>query len=251
MNLSVVIPTVARASLWRAVSSVFHQEFKGEIQVLIGVDVDASGGAATLKERILDSCPPGRSVTWIDPGYSTSQRHGGPHACAFGGSLRTALTFLAKHRHVLYLDDDDWLAENHCVEVAQAIGENPWAFAYSFYSDGDLSEPLCVDALESVGVDKGIYRESQGGFVRPSGLLLDKVALAPILHLWAEAAFRGGDGEDRLIFKHLKGLKHGCTGKASVFYSLDPKDSLHPLRLQYIQAQGKLFRSAAKKESVR
>jgi hypothetical protein len=32
---------------------------------------------------------------------------------------------------------------------------------------------------------------------------------------------------DRLIFDRLRHEPHGCTGQATVYYALDPKDGLH------------------------
>jgi hypothetical protein len=151
----------------------------------------------------------------------------------------------------MYLDDDDWLGVSHCEDVMQAVQNKTWAFAYCYYADGNLSEPICVDLLESVGVNRGIFKERYGGFVRPSGLLINKMRLSPILHLWSEAAFQGGDGEDRLIFSRIKDLEHGCTGHATVFYAIDPKDEFHPVRLEYIKTQGKRFKSDFKLETVR
>ncbi|MBT6512880.1 MAG: hypothetical protein HOL02_20820 [Rhodospirillaceae bacterium] len=48
-DAAVVIPTLLRSSLVRAVESVFAQDFDGRIQVLIGVDV-AKGDRAVLDD---------------------------------------------------------------------------------------------------------------------------------------------------------------------------------------------------------
>jgi glycosyltransferase involved in cell wall biosynthesis len=250
-EISIVIVTIGRQSLLRAVASVFAQQYDGNIQIVIGFDIDAYGQAGNLIKKIMAVCPSNMFVTWINLGYSTSKRHGGVHDCFYGGSLRTALTFLAKSEYVMYLDDDDWLGPSHCEEVMGAIQNKNWAFANSYYADGNLSEPICVDLLESVGVNKGIFKERFGGFVRPSGLLINKIKLSHILHLWSESAYKSGDGEDRLIFARIKNLEHGFTGKASVYYSLDPKDHYHRVRLEYIKGQGKSFKSDVKLGSVR
>ena len=64
-----------------------------------------------------------------------------------------------------------------------------------------------------------------------------------------------GDGEDRLIFHHLKQMPHGFTGRASVYYALDPKDGMHLLRMQFIAKQqgagAPLSPLAAKADSLR
>jgi len=250
-DLSIVIPTVGRSSLLRAVQSVFRQTFPGTIQILIGMDADLYGEGARLREILTSSCPDNRFISWIDMGYSTSRRHGGVHRCHFGGALRTALSFLAQSAYVMYLDDDDWLAEPHCAEVMAVIGQDSWAFALSFYADGNLGEAICEDLLESVGVYRGLYKDDFGGFVRPSGLLLNKLQLPHLLHLWSESPLPSGDGEDRLVFNQLRDLPHGFTGRASVYYALDPNDRMHAARLAFMQGQGKTFPSLTKHERAR
>lgn len=90
-----------------------------------------------------------------------------------------------------------------------------------------------------------------GGFVRPSGLLLDKTKVAHILYLWADSPNEQGDAEDRLIFEQLKPTPFGETGAATVFYALDPADRMHQTRLAYIREHGADFQSVDKAGSVR
>ena len=250
-EMSVVIATIGRLTLLRAVKSIFDQKFEAKIQILIGIDIDQYGNINNIKRLLTEICPANVSITWIEVGYSTSKRHGGVHKCFYGGSLRTALSFLAQSKYVMYLDDDDWIADHHCNDVLKAIENKKWAFALSFYADGNLCEPICVDGLESVGVNVGCYKDTLGGFVRPSGLLVNKLELAPMLHLWSESPFPSGDGEDRLIFSQLKNQEHGFTNRASVYASIDPQDGMHSTRLEYIKSQGKTFKSDKKNESSR
>lgn len=249
--VAVVIATTCRLSLLRAVRSVFAQRLDGRIQVLVGVDCDPHGRRDALLAQLVAECPAHVTLSLIDMGYSTSRRHGGPHASFYGGALRSALTLLADSRVVVYLDDDDWLKEDHCAAVLGAIAGNKWAFSYSVYADGDTGRELCVDEIESVGVGRGIYAERFGGFVRPSGLAIDKLQLLHLVHLWSCAAFASGDGEDRLVFERLRGEPHGCTGAATVCVALDPNDAMHALRLDFMRARGVDCALTAKRESSR
>lgn len=250
-DLSVVIVTLCRESLRRAVQSVFSQRFVGSIQILIGIDRDPDSRAVEFRAQFARECPSHISIVWLDVGYSTSKRHGGIHDCYFGGSLRSAMTFLAASEIVVYLDDDDWLASSHCADIQAAISDKHWAFAYSIYADNELGAGLCVDEIESVGVDSGIFKERFGGFVRPSGLAINKIKLLPIVYLWSCSAFRDGDGEDRLIFSRLRHQPHGCTGNATVYYSLDPKDGMHERRLEFMASKGIAYAFPEKTGSVR
>lgn len=249
--VAVVIVTTCRLSLARAVRSVYRQRLEGKLQILIGVDCDPHARLDSLLAELAPDCPPHVTLSLIDLGYSTSRRHGGVHASFYGGSLRSALTLLADSRVVVYLDDDDWFKDDHCARVLAAIEGKKWAFSYSIYADGNTSRELCVDEMESVGVGRGVYAERFGGFVRPSGLAIDKLQLLHIVHLWSCAAFAGGDGEDRLIFEQLRKEPHGCTGVASVCMALDPKDAMHGQRVAFMHARGVAYDGADKIESSR
>lgn len=250
-DIAIVIITICRESLLRAVRSLFAQQRPGRMQILIGVDCDPQGRLEQVRAILDAECPGGTTLTWLDLGYSTSRRHGGVHTCYFGGSLRTALSFLADAEIVMYLDDDDWLAETHCADILACIGDRKWAFAYSMYADGQRGQGLCIDEIESVGVGKGIYSKSKGGFVRPSGMAINKLKLPHILYLWAESFNAAGDGEDRLIFEKLRRESHACTGKATVYYTLDPNDGMHAERVAFMQSKGVSCESVPKEGSVR
>lgn len=237
-TVAVVMVTICRDSLLRAVRSVFAQDYDKSIHLLIGVDVDKFGRSEEMRATLSAECPSNVHMTWLEPGYSTSRRNGGIHACHFGGALRTILTFLANAPVVAYLDDDDWYGPQHLVRIVEAIKGKSWAYSLCYYADGDSGTALCVDELESVGVDAGIYKERFGGFVRPSALAIDKTRLAFVLHLWSEALGPGGDGEDRLVFDQLRNQPHGSTSTPTVYYALDPHDGMHGVRVRFMESKG-------------
>jgi hypothetical protein len=238
VDVTYVIQTVCRPQLLRAVRSIVDQDYEGAIDVLIGVDADEFGAYPGLRAAIDALQRPGCAVHWLDVGYSTSARRGGVHSNAFGGSLRSVLSFLARSRYVTYLDDDDWLHPEHTRRLVEAIQGRKWAFTLCWYAVSQTQTPLCVDRLESVGPGEGCYRE-RGGFVRPSALMLDKLELAYLLHLWSVSPFKEGFGQDRVVFAALKRVPgHGATNTPTVYYSLDPADSMHGRRLAFIRAQG-------------
>ncbi len=201
-DAAVVIQTILRPSLLRAARSVFGQDFGGTIHLLIGIDVH-DGDPAVL-DAIRAECPSHVMLSVFDPGYSTSIRHGGVHGNGFGGALRTCLGFAANSRWVAYLDDNDWYAPMHLGLLRAAIEGRAWAFSQRWLIDPDTLWPICVDEWDSVGPDKGINRETFGGFAHPSTLMLDQLACQSVLPLWSQAAFADGSGEDRLVFQALR-----------------------------------------------
>lgn len=236
-DVAVVILTVLRPTLVQAVESVYAQDVAGRIHLLIGIDV-ALGERAMLDD-LRARCPAHVELTVLELPYSTSVRHGGPHANCFGGSLQTILTLAARAPAVAYLDDDDWYAPDHLRCQLAALQGKSWAFSLAWYVNPWNLEPMCVDRLESVGPGAGVYAASHGGFVRPSCLMLDKIKTQAVLHLWSYA-FAPGESGDRLVFAALR--QHfpdcGATDRATVYYLIKPTDSMHPVRLEYLRQQG-------------
>ena len=235
--VAVVVQTTLRESLAKSVNSVYGQDVTGQIHLLIGVDKRL--GDRRLLSRLVSEAPANVLVTVFDPGYSTSVRHGGPHTNHFGGSLRTLLSFAANSRYVAYLDDDDWYSPNHLSSLLAAIQGHQWAFSLRTFVNPFNSEPMCIDTIENVGPNAGVYA-SWGGFACPSSLLVDKRACAPLLHLWAEAGTPRGDAEDRVFFRalceHCKG--YGATNLATVNCVVKPEDGNHGIREKLIVESG-------------
>jgi hypothetical protein len=236
-TVAVALQTILRPSVERAIRSVFEQDLDAPIHLLIGVDKHV--GKSALLDRALALRPPNVHVTRFDPGYSTSARHGGVHSNYFGGALRTILSFAANSRYVAYLDDDDWYLPTHLSSLLRAIKRCDWAHSLRSFVNPYNLETMCVDTIENLGPNKGVYA-SWGGFACPSSLMLDKRACAPILHLWSEAGTTNGDAEDRVFFKalceHFK--SYGATGEATVNCVIKPEDGNHPIREKVILESG-------------
>jgi hypothetical protein len=236
-DVAVVIPTVPRPALDRAVRSIFAQDCSGRVQILIGLDAGAADPA--LVDGLTRDCPASMQLSWLDPGYSTSARHGGLYPNRFSGALRTILTYLANSRLVAYLDDDNWWAPDHLSTLVAAIAGADWAFSQRLFVEAATGEPICVDQWESVGPDAGIFQERFGGFVDPSSLMIDKLACHDVAPLWSLASFDNGSGEDRLVFQMLKQHYRGrASGRATSYYTVTPDDPMHAARMQMLRAAG-------------
>ncbi len=247
-DVAVVIPTTLRESLAHAVRSVFAQDLNGRIQILIGIDV--RNGPVEQLDALLAECPDHIQLDVIDLGYSTSARHGGLHSCFFGGSLRTILTYMANARHVAYLDDDNWFAPNHLSSLLEAIGDNDWAFSHRWLVNPRNMTPICEDIWESVGADRGVFASKFGGFVDASSLMVEKLAVQPVLSLWSLSIFDRGNGEDRQVFNALKEHYKGvCTNQATSYYLLNEQDPQHPTRLEQLTGRGYHWDSVPQEEN--
>lgn len=235
---AVVIPTVGRASLVRAVRSIFAQDLAGSIQILIGIDQPLGDGSAMT--QIERECPGHCLLTVFDLGYSTSVRHGGLHPARDGGVLRTLLSYAAHSRYVAYLDDDNWWAPNHLSSLRQAITGVDWSFALRWYADAQTQQPLCVDEWESLGPYAGCFRHQFGGFVDPNGLMIDKLACEPALRWWS-VPLPGdtiGMSADRNVQRYLREHhRWRGSGLATVYYTIHPSDTLNESRRHWIASK--------------
>jgi tetratricopeptide (TPR) repeat protein len=228
---------VIRPSLVEAARSVFRQVMDGRIHLLIGVDI-AKGERSAL-DQIRAECPRHVSLTILDLGYSTSKWNGGLDSNRFGGALPAILSQLANSRYVAYLDDDDWWASDHLASMARAIAGKQWAFAYRWMVHPETLWPICRDEWDSVGPGCGINKSRFGGFVAPSGLMLDKEACYGVLPLWSHAAFQDGTGNDRRIFDALnKSFTWAASGRYSVYYVLNAPSLRHAHHAREFEQRG-------------
>ncbi len=230
-DLAVVMPTVLRPSLTRAVRSIIDQDFDGRVQTLIGIDKRETSLEPVT--TALTHLPPRHVISLFDPGYSTSVRHGGLHLAQDGGALRCVLTYLANARYVAYLDDDNCWAPDHLRRMREAIEGKAWAFGFRCFTHPETQRPVAIDDWESVGPGRGGYAKPLGGWVDPNCLMIDKLACERVIRRWAFPLpkDRKGMSADRNVFSALRRYKWGESRAVTVFYQLNPKDGLHAHRM--------------------
>jgi hypothetical protein len=234
-DAAVVMPTTLRATLRDALASIFGQNFRGTIQVLIGIDTPKGDLAAI--EAACALRPRNVAVHLFWPGYSTAARHGGVMKPGDGGALRSILTFLANSPYVAYLDDDNWWGPNHLKLMRTAIAQADWAFSLRWFVHPETRRPICVDEWESLGPGAGYFQKRFGGFVDPNCLMINKLACPQAAQYWCLPLLNNPMLGDRAVFEHL--LKHHHfrgTGRPSVFYTMNASDGLHPIRIARMRA---------------
>lgn len=235
-DVAVVIPTTLRPSLVAAVRSVCEQDVRGRIQILVGVDKPT--GDPTLIEELFAERPEHVSIFALNLPYSTSRRHGGVHYALDGGSLRTALSYLANSRFVAYLDDDNLYMPDHLRGLLQAIGDKAWAFSHRLVADEETGEVYGPDIWDSLGVNKGRFADA-GGFVDPNCMLLNKMQLTYQLPAWSETPGRKPlNLADRVLFNAIKHAPHAENPKATVKYFIRRTHVFHQFMRQGRQDRG-------------
>lgn len=234
-DIAVVIPTIFRDSLSATLRSIFLQDFKGRIHILLGVD-KLSTTEFDL-ESLLTERPKNIALSILWPGYSTGKQNGGLHGAMSGGALRSLLSFLGNAHYITYLDDDNWFATHHLSSLYHAIQGKKWAYSNRWFIEPETLEPLCEDSWESVGPNKGVFTTNFGGFVDTNCLMIDTRACATYLSAWCHSLTKNpqGRGADRYFFAKIKELTpFGQTHIASVSYVVQKQDSNHKARIDYI-----------------
>ncbi|MFC3067658.1 glycosyltransferase family 2 protein [Phenylobacterium soli] len=223
-DIGVIMPTLLRPSIVRAVRCVFGQLGAGRIQLVIGADVNFQNTGelyAALAER-----PAHISAVVLTLPYSTSIRHGGVHRAVDGGALRSILSYVANSRAVAYLDDDNLWERDHLASLAQAMNGKAWAYSQRMLVDEETGRDVSVDRWDSVGLDKGRFA-AEGGFVDTNCLLVDKLAAADAFGLWSEPGLnRASQRADRRFFRALRDLPHGVVDRPTVRYGIRPTNIL-------------------------
>ncbi|MEO8849128.1 MAG: glycosyltransferase family 2 protein [Casimicrobiaceae bacterium] len=234
-DVAIVIATIVRPTLAQAIHSVYAQRFDGRIQVMLGID--RWEGERALVEQLVAQRPSHIAVTTLDLGYSTSQRNGGQYPSAFGGALKTILSFAANSRHVAYLDDDNFYEPDHLSTLLAAIDGRAWAFSLRNFVDGASDAPLCVDTWESVGPGVGVYRDAHGGFVDANCYLIDARQCSDVFPEWAMTRYPGGSGGDRQVFEKLRERPWGTNNAPTLHYRVRLARQ-HPYQLWRFRCAG-------------
>ena len=225
-DVAVILPTIGRWTTLQAIESVYAQVDAGLIQLLVGVDVEASDFLRI--EQLLQEPPPHVDVLLFYPGYSTSARHGGVHSSGSGGALRTILSYLAHSKYLCYLDDDNWWAPTHLSGLLQAVRGKSWAYAGRRFVHPEHDDLQCPDDWESVGLGRGVFAADFGGWVDPNCLIIDKTLCAGALGLWSNAVALNPQGwglaADRRVFAWLRDKPVGATGAYTVYYRVRMDD---------------------------
>jgi hypothetical protein len=232
-DVAVLISTLQRPCIARAVQSVFAQTYAGRIQIVVGVD--KRGTPAADLDAVFADRPSHVSAIVLAPPYSTSVRHGGVHTALDGGAMRTLLSFLANAPYVAYLDDDNTYEPEHIALLLEAVRGKGWAYSQRMLVDETTEQDMVVDRWDSVGVGRGRFA-AQGGFVDTNCLLVDKVAAARAFGRWSESGTgKPGYTADRNFFAAIKDAPHGRVERATVRYRIRPSNVLHGFIAQGVE----------------
>ena len=213
-DVAVVMPTLLRPELAQAIQSIYAQDFKGRIQIAIGVDL-ARGELDSL-ESLFAQRPDNVSVIMLTLPFSTSTRHGGLHVSQDGGAIRSILGYTANAPYLAFLDDDNTYLPNHISSLSRIIEGRVWSSGQRILVDQDTDEHLAVDIWDSVGPNNGQWKDI-GGHVDVNCIMVDKRRLGSALGLWALGP---GVAADKTFFRAVSKGSYRMLSTPTVLYRI-------------------------------
>lgn len=208
-SAGVIIPTVGSAKLSSCLASVLGQTHD-ETKVYLVCD----GREYEKKVKNIASNFDAKKIRLV---VLPDNVGGGGY---YGHRIYAGFSYLVNDEYVLYLDEDNWLENNHVRTLIETIVDKNLEWAYSLRKicseDGDF---LVEDNCESLGKWHGINGERH---VDTSCFCLRREVAVEIAGSWY-----GGWGQDRVVFETLmkKFNRFDCSFEYSLNYRLGGKNS--------------------------
>lgn len=206
MNVGIVTPTIGSDVFWKCVDSVQKQTFNDIIHYVI---VDGHEYTDDVY-RIIDTFSGSKKIY---PIYLTENIGKG----WYGHRAYSACSFLVNTDIICYLDEDNWLDEDHVENIVKVI-ETGKQWAYSLRKIHDKNgNYICEDNCESLG-KWSVYFDPDIFHIDTSCYGVRRDVAVKIGHSWY-----GQWGADRQFFHNLKKYfpEFECTYRYSLNYRLD------------------------------
>lgn len=230
-SVAVVTATTGNVAVARAIDSVAKQTYRTFKHFVV---IDGASRAAAFHSTLRAAGSRGFIVTHELLEIVTLPTASGTHG--FNGHRVYSMSvagLVAAHDYVVFLDEDNWMEPDHLERLvfSMLVGQLDWAFSLRrvFTKDGKF---VTFDYTESTG-DVYIHRDPRTGAASAPPLvdlncyMLKRSLLLPLLPLFERPARpRSPNGAvdlslevDRVLFQHILGARHACTGYYSLNYS--------------------------------
>ena len=214
-DITVIASTMLRPSLADALRSLYAQDFQGRIEILLGVARPTSNRA--LLDRLCSECPSNMVVEIYAPGYAAGRRPPPSLIAREGGSLRAALSSLARARYLAYLDEQTLWAPDHLSSLRAAIRGTGFAYAQcTMVRTGDDAAAANADPSPRASVAESAV-PNRGAMIAAGALMIDRWRAPDLSWRWARTDLRNGSGTHaEVIHTLLRKQIAGTTGRATV-----------------------------------
>lgn len=208
--VTVVTPTTGASYLKKAIESVQKQTYK-HVQHLIFIDGKKNLDKVSdiIKEVDISSKP----LDAIPLPYPVGTERYNGHRM-YGAS-----PFFAKGEFICFLDEDNWLDENHVESLLETVQGNQWAYSLRKIVDTE-GNYVCNDDCESLGNYPSVMNENDY-FVDVNCFFFPRELALQTSPIWYRKAREPGVPEvDRFLTYVLRQNNQvaKCSGKYTVNY---------------------------------
>jgi len=207
MKVAIVTPTIGTKHLSKCIESVDKQSYQNLTHYLFvdGRDsftavLQQSEGSTKTKINLLEEN--------IGKGW-------------YGHRVYAACSFLVNADAIIYLDEDNWIDENHVQDMVEVLHRgNDWAYSLRKIYDKN-GKMLCEDNCESLG-KWPVFFDEKVHHIDTSCFAIRRDIAVRIGHAWY-----GKWGADRQFYQALSTHfpNYDCTKSHSLCYRLDGNDN--------------------------
>lgn len=207
MNVAVITPTIGTKFLKQNLESVSKQTYKKVKHVVVAdgpqCESKVSDIVKEFDDKVLFHLPENTGAN----GYN-------------GHRIYASIPYLIDADYFIFLDEDNWLEENHVQSLVETIDKNDWAFSLRKIVDKD-SKYICNDDCESLGLWPTCLSEHEY-FVDVGCYFLPKHIAIQTAPIWYRRARHPEEQPevDRLLMQVLRQNKLKCktTGEYTLNY---------------------------------
>lgn len=224
-SVTVITSSIGRPQLQRCAESVARQSyaFDGEVNHL--VFADGPEAAMEIEKILSGTSTGGKGVDLIELPYPVGRGRWNGHLMYGAGS------FLAHGSYVMFLDDDNFLENDHIATLVEAVkrdvsGRTQWAYSLRniVTKDGQF---ICKDDCESLG-QYPTWISSTDHLIDVNCYFLSKQLAVGISPIWNRRAREPNMMEvDRAMIATLlsNNVPGESTGKYTVNYAVEGNDT--------------------------
>lgn len=208
-KVTIITPTVGSQELFKCIKSVSEQTYENVEHMIV---VDGKEFWEKSKE-IIETVDYNKLELYLPQNVGS----GG----WYGHRVYAATSYLINSDYVMFLDQDNWLDEDHVAKCVETLESHDYDWVFSLRS---IHEPngtfICNDNCESLGAWAtwvSLIQGSPNSHIDTSCFFIKREVLVSVAGAWY-----GQYGQDRIFFHHLSKYypNFSCTGYNTLNYRL-------------------------------
>ena len=219
MKFSIITPTIGHPTLSKLLVSVSSQLINEDIQIEHIIVIDGPEYKNEV-QNILNIIPiqNNHERHIIELPYNTGKKG------YFGHKIYSSITHLVNGDFVIYLDNDNWLDNDHILNYYNAIKQYNYDWMFCLRKIWDIQgNYICNDDCESLGYISNSFYNRDVYFIDTNCTCVKKEIAVKFCYVWNNMGTNNNNDPDRIYSRILMTLypNYECTFKYSVNYSVE------------------------------